>query len=274
VQLTGGHIETAVDVLFCLGLYYGLRWWQVVPRRGLLLVLPALAVALGAALAAAQLLPFLEWLPLSAEYARRPPAAVTLFDPRCWRELLALPLALFPNLYGNPTWPGPYRSYLPWGNYSENVLYVGTVPPAAGSSASRRRSWRRACSSRRRATSSCRSSCRASRRGGGTWWKPGTRPCPRRPIRSTTSTRSSTRSWPACRGPSASATSPCTRPPWSRSAAGSRREAPRAGRFSSCWRRRSWSASGAGTRLRCRCATSTRRRRPCRASPATERSTA
>src|SRR5213078_4789230 len=52
----------------------------------------------------------------------------TLFDPRCWRELLALPLALFPNLYGNPTWAGPYRSYLPWGNYSENVLYVGTVP--------------------------------------------------------------------------------------------------------------------------------------------------
>src|SRR5439155_1421675 len=89
---------------------------------------PALAVALGAALAAAQLLPFLEWLPLSAEYARRPPAAATLFDPRCWRELLALPLALFPNLYGNPTWAGPYRSYLPWGNYSENVLYVGTVP--------------------------------------------------------------------------------------------------------------------------------------------------
>jgi len=128
VQLTGGHIETAVDVLFCLGLYYGLRWCQVVPRRGVLVVLPALAVALGAALAAAQLLPFLEWLPLSAEYARRPPAAVTLFDPRCWRELLALPLALFPNLYGNPTWPGPYRSYLPWGNYSENVLYVGTVP--------------------------------------------------------------------------------------------------------------------------------------------------
>src|SRR5204863_391458 len=49
VQLTGGHIETAVDVLFCLGLYYGLRWCQVVPRRGVLVVLPALAVALGAA---------------------------------------------------------------------------------------------------------------------------------------------------------------------------------------------------------------------------------
>ena len=128
IQFTGGHIETSVDVLFCLGVYYGLRWWQVVPRRGLAIVLPALAVALGTALAAAQLVPFLEWLPLSAEYARRPPARLVLFDPRAWRDLLALPLALFPNLYGNPTWPGPYRSYLPWGNYNENVLYVGTVP--------------------------------------------------------------------------------------------------------------------------------------------------
>src|SRR5207244_1468610 len=90
-------------------------------------VLPALAVALGTALAAVQLLPFLEWLPLSAEYQRRLPAGIALFDPRSWHEVLALPLVLFPNLYGNPTWPGPYRSYLPWGNYNENVLHVGTV---------------------------------------------------------------------------------------------------------------------------------------------------
>src|SRR5206468_2741170 len=88
---------------------------------------PALAVALGTALAAVQLLPFLEWLPLSAEYQRRLPAGIALFDPRSWHEVLALPLVLFPNLYGNPTWPGPYRSYLPWGNYNENVLHVGTV---------------------------------------------------------------------------------------------------------------------------------------------------
>ena len=128
IQFTGGHVETSVDVLFCLGLFYVLRWWQVGGRRLGRLLPPALAIALGTALAAAQLVPFLEWLPLSAEYARRPPAAVTLFDPRCWRELLALPLVLFPNLYGNPTWPGPYHSYLPWGNYNENVLYVGTVP--------------------------------------------------------------------------------------------------------------------------------------------------
>ncbi len=129
IQFTGGHIETSVDVLFGLGVYYGLRWWQVARRRQLgLVVLPAVGIALGTALAGVQLLPFLEWLPLSAEYQSRPPAAVTLFDPRCWHELLALPLALFPNLYGNPTWPGPYRPYLPWGNYNENVLYVGTLP--------------------------------------------------------------------------------------------------------------------------------------------------
>ncbi|TMB18038.1 MAG: YfhO family protein [Deltaproteobacteria bacterium] len=128
IQFTGGHIETSVDVLFCLGAYYGLRWWQGAGRRQLaLLLLPALAVALGTALAAVQLLPFLEWLPLSAEYQRRLPAGIALFDPRSWHEVLALPLVLFPNLYGNPTWPGPYRSYLPWGNYNENVLHVGTV---------------------------------------------------------------------------------------------------------------------------------------------------
>src|SRR5947199_233890 len=128
IQFTGGHIETSVDVLFCLGAYYGLRWWQGAGRRQLaLLLLPALAVALGTALAAVQLLPFLERLPLSAEYQRRLPAGLALFDPRSWHEVLDLPLVLLPNLYGNPTWPGPYRSYLPWGNYNENVLHVGTV---------------------------------------------------------------------------------------------------------------------------------------------------
>ncbi len=109
-----------MHVLFCRAL------WAVLRRLPLARL--GAGVALGTALAAVQLLPFLEWLPLSAEYQRRLPASLVAFDPRCWRELLALPLALFPNLYGNPTWPGPYRSYLPWGNYNENVLYVGTLP--------------------------------------------------------------------------------------------------------------------------------------------------
>src|SRR5438046_2438425 len=54
IQFTGGHIETSVDVLFCLSVYYGLRWWQVGGRRLGRLLLPALAIALGAALAAVQ----------------------------------------------------------------------------------------------------------------------------------------------------------------------------------------------------------------------------
>src|SRR5206468_12785180 len=29
IQFTGGHIETSVDVLFCLGLFYVLPWGQV-----------------------------------------------------------------------------------------------------------------------------------------------------------------------------------------------------------------------------------------------------
>src|SRR5439155_1734352 len=255
IQFTGGHIETSVDVLFCLGAYHGLRWWQGAGRRQLaLLLLPALAVALGTALAAVQLLPFLEWLPLSAEYQRRLPAGIALFDPRSWHEVLALPLVLFPNLYGNPTWPG--------------------ARAAAASSAWRWRSWRRARCSPRRATSCCRTCSRASRLGVGTSWTRSTRPCPRRPTRSSTTMKSSTRWWPAWWRRSASGTSRCTRPPSSRSAAGCWRGAPRAGRFSSSCRRESWLASGAGTRLRCRFATSTRRPRPRRGSPATGRSTA
>ena len=37
-------------------------------------------------------------------------------------------MALFPNLYNNPTWNNyPYWSFLPGGNYNENVLYIGTL---------------------------------------------------------------------------------------------------------------------------------------------------
>jgi hypothetical protein len=129
VQFTGGHIETSVDALFALAVFWLLRWWQVArPGRAGIAVLPLVAIVLGTGLAAVQLFPFLEWLPLSAEWARRPPRTLALFHRGCWREILALPLAVFPNLYGHPRWPGPYRSYLPWGNYNENVLYVGTVP--------------------------------------------------------------------------------------------------------------------------------------------------
>jgi hypothetical protein len=134
VQFTGGHIETSVNVLFFAAIYGCVRGYQLlvpapVARRTKLarLAFPAVALALGAGLAAAQLLPFLEWLPLSAELRRRAAEVHPLSDLGFWREVLALPLLVFPNLYNNPTWPGPYRSFLPWGNYNEQVLYVGIV---------------------------------------------------------------------------------------------------------------------------------------------------
>ena len=126
VQLLGGHGETSLDVLACVAAYHVIRSIQL--GTGLRLVAAGLGLALGAGVAAIQLLPFLEWLPRSAELARRGADVRPLVDLGFWRHLTALPLAVFPNLYGNPTWGLPYPSFVPWGNYNETVLYVGVVP--------------------------------------------------------------------------------------------------------------------------------------------------
>jgi len=136
VQFTGGHPETSADVLVTATLYHGLRWYQVVlpaqgSRRakvGRLLLLPSAAVLLGVGLASIQLVPFLEWLRLSAEYHAR--ATEQFGHMPFWRYLFFLPLAIYPNLYGNPASPlPPSRSLLPWGqNFNEDVLYVGILP--------------------------------------------------------------------------------------------------------------------------------------------------
>ncbi len=133
VQLLGGHIETSRDILFAAGLYALVRIAQLSARpirqRGLKLLAATLAVALGTGIAAVQLLPFIEWLPLSAEYQARSNAGfdVWRFNPE---TLLALPLAVMPNLYGNPTWDGAYWSFNPRGSFNESVLYAGTLPLA------------------------------------------------------------------------------------------------------------------------------------------------
>src|SRR6185437_14601 len=139
IQFTGGHPETSADVLVAATVYHCLRWSQIVlpgsastrSKLDRLLVLPSLAVILGVALASIQLVPFLEWLPLSAEYhSRAAEGGFQLLRPEWWRFSFSLPLAFFPNLYGNPAWARPpYRSLLPWGqNFNEDVLYVGVVP--------------------------------------------------------------------------------------------------------------------------------------------------
>lgn len=138
IQFTGGHIETSADILFAAGVYFIVRlvqrtWatrgpWVVDWRSGSRALTFLAGLSLGTGIAAIQLLPFLEWLPLSAEYQLRSQDGFTLLDPVFLKNLVALPLALVPNLYNNPTWAQPYWSFNPWGNYNESALYAGVIP--------------------------------------------------------------------------------------------------------------------------------------------------
>jgi hypothetical protein len=140
--LTGGHAETALYVLAAGGVYYLFRlvtaWQREREWRPAVTRLLALAGAgvLGAALAAAHLLPFLEWLAQSAELRFRAGAGglrATRLGPTYW--IAGLLPALLPNIFNNPTWAGQYRSFLPGWNYVEQTLYVGVVGLASAVSA-------------------------------------------------------------------------------------------------------------------------------------------
>ncbi len=137
VQFTGGHIATSADILFGCTLYLLIRWHQLGWSRARAIgarLRPVLVfgagVALGVGLGAMQLLPFLEWLPLSEEAGNRAAGkSFELFDPSPLKNLLLLPLFVFPNLYNRPTWDLPYFNFLPWGrNYHSDMLYVGVLP--------------------------------------------------------------------------------------------------------------------------------------------------
>jgi hypothetical protein len=136
VQFTGGHIETSVDILFAAGLYLLIRWWQLCARQKDTLrrkVAPlaraAAALVLGIGIGAAQLFPFLEWLPLSSFFHERASLGFQWLNPQTWRHLLSLPLLVFPNLYNNPTWPYPYWSFLlNWSDFNNLAVYLGTLP--------------------------------------------------------------------------------------------------------------------------------------------------
>lgn len=135
VQFTGGHVETSVDILFAFGLYYLLRWFQTVgvtsgrgSQKFKRLFLPVIPLLLGSALASVQLLPFIEWLFLSAEFYKRASGSFVLIDPSLWKHTLSLLTVVFPNIYNNPTWNYPYWSFLlNWSNYNELVFYVGVL---------------------------------------------------------------------------------------------------------------------------------------------------
>jgi len=121
--------------MFCLGLYYVLRWWQVRSASGLsaagrrrLLLRPLWPLLAGLAVGAVQLLPFLEWMTRSATLAHRTSTAFVFVHQDFWKHLLSLPLFVFPNLYNNPAWDGYYWSFLlDWSNYATLAVYVGTV---------------------------------------------------------------------------------------------------------------------------------------------------
>ncbi len=131
VQFLGGHIETSRDILLAAGLYAIVRLVQQAgvsaTARLSRLASTGAAVICGIGFAAVQLLPFLEWLPLSAEYQQRSGGGFVLWNLDA-RQLVALPLAIMPNLYNNPTWSGDYWSFNPWGSFNESVLYAGLIP--------------------------------------------------------------------------------------------------------------------------------------------------
>ena len=137
VGFLGGHVETSVDILLGVGLYVLIRWHQLgwsrattVTERLSPLLLFVGGWLLGAGIGGAQLVPFLEWLPLSAEAgARASGSAFVIFDAAALKNLALLPLFLFPNLYNNPTWDSPYFDFLPWGrNFHSDILWVGVLP--------------------------------------------------------------------------------------------------------------------------------------------------
>ena len=155
-QLTGGHAELCLFTFTAGGLYYLFRvmsaWWSVHRQQqgwarqlkpvAVQILSFGLAILLGFALAAIQVLPFLEWLQQNAELDLRlatKGAHAVRVGLRHW--LAGLPLMILPNLFGNPTWPGDYQSVLPFWNFVEQTLYVGilTLALAVGGVLRRRR---------------------------------------------------------------------------------------------------------------------------------------
>jgi hypothetical protein len=135
----GGHPETLVMVILVWVTYVMVRlvmkrWldrcpWSAIWRRVLLF---ACASALGCGVAAVQLSPSWEMLHTSHGYAARsvnhivsPLEAVT--HPG---ELVSLVLLLWPNLFGNPSWPAStaYHIELTHSNFVERAAYVGILP--------------------------------------------------------------------------------------------------------------------------------------------------
>ena len=133
--LTGGHAETALHVVLTACVYATARGLQTrddarvvatSQRAGLI----GIGLLLGIGLAAVQLLPFLEWLPLSEEYGTRGSEPWDPIQLGFLRELPSILSGVFPNAFGNPTWDYSYWSFNPWSSYNEGALYAGAIPLA------------------------------------------------------------------------------------------------------------------------------------------------
>lgn len=131
----GGHMETAFEVCLAWFLFYMARCFQVEDKRRIVsnFFIAVAAVILGVLLAAVQILPFLEWLEISAEFARRNVVAFNFFDLSHLRQLPSLIGLCLPNFLINPSQIDfPLINLMPWGNFNETAVYLGILPLIIG----------------------------------------------------------------------------------------------------------------------------------------------
>jgi len=128
MQFLGGHLQVSAYVLIAFALYVVIRLIRPGAdgvARPVTAALAAAPLALGLALAAAQVLPTLELAGHSGRAAHGPKGAVAAAFP-----LTHLVLYLIPNFFGNPV------AYNYWGhfrdpsaiNFFETACYVGVLP--------------------------------------------------------------------------------------------------------------------------------------------------
>lgn len=122
LQWLAGHAQTAWYTALCLGVWSLAYAWHIERLSGVARAVPLLGMAalMGLSLAAAQLLPTLEYLQLSYRADTLDPSFAFTYSFWPWR-LLGL---LMPDLFGNPA-RGDYWGY---GNYWEDAIYVGVLP--------------------------------------------------------------------------------------------------------------------------------------------------
>jgi len=128
VQFLGGHLQISAYIIIAFTLYAVVRIISREDRtvsRPLAVAIAAIALAVGLALAAAQLLPTIELAQQSGRVAHGASAALNAAFP-----LTHLILYLVPSFFGNPV------DYNYWGNasdpaafnYFETACYVGILP--------------------------------------------------------------------------------------------------------------------------------------------------